>query len=68
MARAHASDDVMITASNYEGQAAKQRRRAASIAAETRARGVVILTSLTPEQREADRLEELRDWPARWAR
>jgi hypothetical protein len=68
MAKTRASGDVMITPSNYELQAARQRERAARIAANTRARGIVILTSLTPEQREADKLDELLTWPARWTR
>jgi hypothetical protein len=59
---------VIITTNNYESIAAQQRRKAKRIAAAARARGVEILTSLTPEQREQDRIDELLTWPARWTR
>jgi hypothetical protein len=60
--------DAVITAGNFQNLVIRQRQRAARVAAATRARGVQIFTSLTPEQREADRLDELLTWPARWDR
>jgi hypothetical protein len=66
MARSQTRPSEFITTNNYTLHVVYQRQRAARIAAATRARGIVILTSLTPEQREADKLDELLTWPARW--